>query len=201
MTTTEPTADRRRYVVVDLETTGLHTGTASPVEIAAVELLPPAEDDVTGWTYGRTIEFVPYTRRDVIAAADDDALATNRWFERRLYRRMLTATETFDKARALTDLLDNAVLVGANPAYDAAILHRWLADNNAIDPFDPAPWHFRLHDVEVAAEYVHNHDHTPSLREACKVAGFDIERAHAHTAMGDAMATAELFMQLQRDRT
>lgn len=173
------------YVALDLETTGLDVHQAHPLEIAAVEALP----DDPG-VYGLMTAFVPHTDRSVINDADPDALAVNRWYERRLYQHMASPAATLEAIDHLVTMLDGAVLVGANPAYDAAILWRWLRPRTAL--LTP-PWRFRLYDVEVATAAALGLEHVPSLAECVDLWAIDAITATAHTAAGDAFAAADVF--------
>lgn len=175
-----------KYVAVDLETTSLDTRKAYPLELAAVEVVV----DDPGVYVGRVHAFVPHTDRSVINAADDDALAVNRWFERRLYRRMSSPTSTVEAIDVLCDMLDGATLVGANPAYDAAVLWRWLSTRTDLDS---PPWHFRLYDVEVATAAALGLDAVPSLAKCADLFSLDTDPSVAHTAAGDAFLTADVF--------
>ncbi|ANA87603.1 DNA polymerase III subunit [Gordonia phage Jeanie] len=176
-----------RYVALDLETTGLNTLTACPLEIGAVEIL---ENDPRG-PYGRVLGFVPHTPDAVLHKASPDALAVNRFYERRLYAAMLRPAETADMMLELVELLRGATLVGANVAYDAAILWAWLA---TFTDDETPPWHFRLYDVELATEVALNLDRTPSLRSSCELWNVDTDRDAAHTALGDAYMAADVFL-------
>lgn len=179
----------RRYVALDLETTSLDTHRAYPLELAAL----PIDTD----SDHRALSFVPHTDRSIINAADDDALAVNGWFERRLYRQMLTPAATRNAVDILVDLLDGATLVGANPAYDAAVLWRWLRLRTDLDS---PPWHFRLYDVEVATAAALGLERIPSLAKCADLWNVEVTVADLHTAAGDTLLTADVFRAIQAGR-
>lgn len=186
-----------RYVALDLETTSLDTHRAYPLEIAAVEVTP---DDDPG-VYGAACVFVPHTDRSVINAADDEALAVNRWYERRLFDHMASPDGTRAAIGELVAMLDGATLVGANPAYDAAVLWRWLramTDYHGTHDLESPPWHFRLYDVEVATAAALGLDRIPGLAKCADLWSIDTDPSVAHTAAGDAFLTADVFNAVYR---
>lgn len=179
-----------RYVALDLETTGLDPRFAQPVEIAAVELTGLDDPEAL---YGKVMSFVPYHPRETVNNASQVSLAVNRYYERRLFEKMLTPRETDQCVAELVDLLTGATLVGANPAYDAAILWPWLSAH--APEIEAPPWDFRLYDVELATAVHADLDAIPSLRSCCK--RFEVSNNAAHTALGDAYAAADVFYALR----
>ena len=180
-----------RYVAIDLETTSLDTHTAYPLEIAAVELTA-ADDDRD---YGDVMNFVPHHRPEVLHAADPEALAVNRYYERRLFDQRLTTADTDRFRSELIEMLTGATLVGANVAYDAAVLWRWLRLHRDA-PASP-PWHHRLWDVELATAVLFGLDRIPSLSDCVERVGHHQPPETKHTALGDAYAAADLFYELR----
>ncbi|MGX1515040.1 3'-5' exonuclease [Streptomyces collinus] len=119
---------------VDTETTGLDPFLHDPWEIAVI-LRVDGQDE----------EHVLRIRPD-ISNADPAALDINRYFER-----VSAADWVWDDreaaARRLHALLDGAVIVGSNPAFDAEMITHLLGRY-----FDqPRPWHYRTIDVVTLA--------------------------------------------------
>lgn len=83
----------------------------------------------------------------------------------------------------LYGVLNGATIVGANPAFDAAILSaRWDGEH---------PWHYRLLDIEVYAMPALGYDRPQGLitiTQDLRALGFDIPLPD-HTAAGDVTAT------------
>lgn len=178
----------RNLWVVDLETTSLDTEKAYILEVAAVNV-----------ETGQFIYFVPFVKPSVFGAADPQALTVNRYFERRLYDRMLTQGETEETYNDLACLLSGETLGGSNPAYDSAVLSRAFVDVSAGSEWlslDRAPWHYRLADLAAYAAGVLGlpPTETPGLSKVCEL--LDVTNEEPHTAMGDARATAECFRRL-----
>ena len=127
--------------------------------------------------------------------ADPEALAVSKYYERggpvggwdRRRRRML-ASEAFEKT--VIDALADVTLVGANPAFDAAMLTaRWGA----------APWHFRLLDVEAYAMGALGYDRPRGLATITRdlrARGFEIPQPD-HTAAGDVATTRACHLALR----
>ena len=172
----------RRIVVVDLETTSVDPDRAVPLEIAAVEYKPDAPA-----RRGQVVEYVPPWNPHVLAAADPVALAVNRYYERRVFERTVPPE---DAAAADLELFE--LLAGANAAYDATVLRRYLAQAD-YEFTAAAPWHYRLLDVEVATAAIHGFgDGIPSLRRCREL--WDLPaQADAHTALADAIAAHEVL--------
>ncbi|AKJ72274.1 3'-5' exonuclease [Gordonia malaquae] len=186
---------RLKYVALDLETTGLDPRVDHPLEIAAVEVFP----DQPERGYGKVHTFVPWHARSIVNEASPEALSVNRYFERRLYAQKLDVARTDDALRELVAMLDGATLVGANPAFDAAMLWAWLDRN--IDLAAP-PWHFRLYDVEAATAAALGLPRVPGLSKCAKELGINTDPYPAHTALGDAFLTADVFVAVyNRHRT
>lgn len=179
-----------RYVAVDLETTTLDTRLAEPLEVAAVPFDPWEPGVYTDSPLPLT--FVPFHRPAVLHGADPAALAVNRYYERRLFESMLDPAATAAAADRLVELLDGATLVGANPAYDAAVLWEWISARRP--DLGAPPWHHRLYDVSLATRVAQGMNRTPGLREAYQIMMLD----HApreedwHTALADAYAAADI---------
>ena len=172
-----------RYVALDLETTSLDKKYAVPLEIAAVEYSPdPA-------VAARTILLAPRHRMEIFALADPEALTINRFFERGVYRAWPAGSEeTADQLIELSDFLRGATIVGANPAYDTAVLGRYLRER--VQRIEP--WHHRLYDVECATAAVKGLESIPSLKDCLTLWDLPAQE-YAHTALGDARAALAVF--------
>lgn len=181
----------RRFVALDLETTTLDRRFAVPLEVAAVEFAPAAgKADIA-----EVERFVPYHTDAVLHGADPDALAVNRYYERRLFADMLDPAATAKAADRLVDLLTDAVLVCANPSYDSIILWSWLA---TIRPdLGREPWHFRHYDVSLATAVEFGLDRIPGLRESAEMWQVSTPAPDWHTAAYDALTTAEVCSAVQ----
>ncbi|MFC0314508.1 hypothetical protein ACFQNE_01945 [Gordonia phosphorivorans] len=191
-----------KFVVIDVETSRL-TGPGRLMVEAALLVL----DETL--TVTERLSFVPYHDvASMVLDADPEALAVNRYFERRLFSDILPSAESLAVAERLRyDVLAGATLVGANTAFDQSVLWDWLRSNTwpatrgtdstpDSDPDQP-PWHFRLWDVQAATAALHGLATPPSLSECCDLWGFDRNPDLAHTALGDAEITAQVFKQIR----
>lgn len=175
-----------RYVAVDLETTSLDPDRAWPVEIGLQVI-----DEHNRPVFEPMISIVPHLPRRALAQADPVALEIN-GYHHRLAKEQLGRAETRMWAQHLADhMLHGAHLVGANPAYDAAVLRRWLATLRLAPT-----WHFRLFDVEVATMVLHGLDSPPSLRRCCEL--WQVTNFDPHTALGDATAAADCYREIRK---
>jgi DNA polymerase III epsilon subunit-like protein len=119
---------------VDCETTGLDPFLHDAFEIAVILRAD-----------GRDQEHVFHIRPD-LANASPDALVLNRYHE----RTSDPAWKWHDPHHAATQLhrvLDGAVLIGSNPAFDAEMIRHLFA--RYFD--DATPWHYRTVDVVTLA--------------------------------------------------
>ncbi|HEY9354666.1 MAG TPA: exonuclease domain-containing protein [Nocardioides sp.] len=167
----------RHQCVLDLETTGLDRALHVPVEIAYWDL-----------TTGERGCFVPSHSPDDILAAEPVALEINGYWNRGLDNPNRWDDGT--KLRELHAVLAGSELVGANPAFDTALLSRQFREHD----LDPEPWHHRMWDVEVLAAGKLTLPKVPGLREVCQL--LDLTPGD-HTATGDVTATGRAFMALQ----
>ena len=182
------TEQSRDLWVVDLETTTLDVERAYILEVAAVNVETRQE-----------IQFVPYVKRSVFAAAEPTALTVNRYFERRVYDQMLNEYYTAQAYKDLAYALDGNTLAGSNPTYDAAVLSRTFVDVTAGSDrvtIKPNPWHYRLADLAAYAAGALGiaPNESPGLNKVCDLLG--VTNEEPHSAIGDARATAECFRRL-----
>lgn len=180
-----------QFVVVDVETSRLAGRNRVMVEAALLFL-----DETLAVT--ERLEFVPFhDRGEMLRHAEPEALAVNRYFERRLFSEMLSRDETAAIADRLLTRLVDATLVGANPAFDQVVLWDWLRDYTTFTSETLPPWNYRLWDVQAATAAIHGLPALPSLSECCEVWGFDRNPELAHTAYGDAEITAAVFRKIR----
>lgn len=96
------------------------------------------------------------------------------------------ATDGMTERRLLIGALTGVTLVGSNPAFDAAMLTRFIG----------APvWHHRMIDVAQAGMWTFGWDRPKGLADvadACRDRGYDIP-APDHTAEGDVRATRAVY--------
>jgi DNA polymerase III epsilon subunit-like protein len=177
------TKDRpdRHLVVVDVESSGLVPGEHVVLEVAAL-------DTVTG----HQLVFAPWVQDHELAAADPEALAVNRWHERGVQALDPEATPVL--LGELFVMLNGQVLAGSNPAFDAAMLGALYDSWDFTRP----RWHHRLADLAPYAAGVLGLPITaaPGLDRVCELLEVEIPAGQRHTALGDAVATAECFRRL-----
>lgn len=178
----------RDLIVVDVETTGLNVGLHVPIEVAAINTRT-----------GEQRNFFPRLSADALAVAAPEALAVNRYFERRCFEHALDADETVAAYGDLLEFLAGATLGGANVRFDAAMLMagvRAARYPSFIVDVNYEPWHFRLADLESAAAGALGLPMTelPSLARCCELLG--VKNIDPHTALGDATATAACFARI-----
>lgn len=178
--------------VVDLETTGLGAA-AAILEVAVVNV----------WTDDE-VYFVPYVTPAAFGAAEPQAMAINRYYERRVFENALGFEETLNMFAGLQTALIGQTFGGSNPAFDATILARQqvaapaIADSAVFGLPMGAVWHHRLADLSAYAAGVLGLSLTelPGLSTVCEL--LDIRNEDPHSALGDARAAANCFRVLTR---
>lgn len=171
----------RRVIVVDVESTGLSHNSAI-LEVAAVDLQS-----------GEELHFIPHVDPDALASADPEALAVNRYYERRLYKDRLSGSDTALQYGKLAKMLHGNTLAGCNPTFDAALIER------AVGPKllrIGKVWHHRLADISAYAAGALGlpPGDLPGLAKVCEL--LFIKNDEEHSALGDARATAQCFRSL-----
>lgn len=174
----------RHVLVVDCETNGLDPARHQAVEIAWWNL----DTDERG-------AFIPqHDVSKVLAAAEVKALQVNRYVDRIADRVPVNDTR---EANQIREQLNGCTLAGSNPAFDAAMLAKWLRPSPMVLPeawrrWSP-PWHYRLLDLSALAAGMLVLDELPGLSSVCELLGVD---PGDHTAEGDVTATGECFKKL-----
>lgn len=166
----------RQTVVVDTETGGL-AADAIVLEIAAVNI-----------ETGEEFRVVPFQPAGYLSKVDPEAMAVNRFLERRAFADMLEDADANKNAFAwLYTMLEGNVFAGSNPAFDAPKIAKLIGGE---------PWHHRLADVSAYAAGVLGIPPTelPGLNKVCELLG--VVNDDPHSALGDARATAECFRRL-----
>jgi DNA polymerase-3 subunit epsilon len=165
----------RKLIVVDVETTGLDPFCHQILELAAIDVESGAE-----------FYMAPSVSTSALGAADVEALAINRYYERRVPSGMLSHEETLSSYDRLRDMLRGNTFAGSNPRFDAAFIAKRTSE----------VWHHRLADLSSysgAALRLAPHE-LVGLDQVCAALG--VKNEEPHSALGDARATAECFRQL-----
>jgi DNA polymerase-3 subunit epsilon len=164
----------RQLIIVDTETTGLQPN-AAVLEVAAVNVVTGAE-----------LHFVPYITPETLHDADPKALQINRYYERGVFEQTFNQMDTNSAWFKLRRMLDGNTFGGSNPTFDA----------NHVKLETGEVWHHRLADLSPYAAGVLGIPVTelPGLNVVCDALG--VVNQEAHSALGDARATAECFRKL-----
>lgn len=175
----------RAIYVVDIETSGLDRHQSDILEVAWVNLDDP--DDFGG--------FVPELPSKWLERADLEALAVNRFIERRGWEQALSQDETVELWSEFREDLGGTVFAGVNPQFDAQFIARDLAGYG-----HKPPWHYRLLDLgSMACGTLEIDPHeVPSSAEIFQM--LDVVNEAPHTALGDAQATAAAFRKLMKPK-
>lgn len=134
MSTIRPAKPFVPIAFLDTETTGLDPLLHDPWEIAVI-LRHDGQDE----------EHVFRIAPD-LASATPEALAVNRYYERTAAPDW-TWDDPHTAATRLHNILDGAVLVGSNVAFDAEMLSHWFSNWFK----QPRPWHYRTVDIVTLA--------------------------------------------------
>lgn len=125
--------------------------------------------------------------------ADQQALKVGRYFERGGLAALPGGHLQVASARWLAADLEGVTLVGSNPAFDAAMLTRFIG----------APvWHHRLINVSEGGMWVFGWDRPKGLADvatACRDRGHEIPEPD-HTAEGDVRTTRAVYEALRAIR-
>lgn len=174
----------RHLIIVDCETTGLVPGIHVPIEIAALNTHT-----------GEDLYIAPSVDPVCWGVAEPEALAINRYFERRVFDHVESMGAELEKAQRLGDWLHCNTLGGSNPRFDLAMLQDFLGRHEV----DAEP-HHRLADLSAFAAGVLGLDPTeqPGLAEVARRCG--LGDPPDHTAMTDARVTWQCFKALKEIR-
>jgi len=153
---------------VDCETTGLDPRIHQPYEVC---IWREDADEPAVYDLPHTLEH-----------ADQQALAIGHYFE----RGFRPFTDTHFERQKVIRLLNSTTLVGCNPAFDAAMLTRFIG----------APvWHYRFINVAEGAMWTFGWDRPKGLADVaaeCREHGHDIPEPD-HTAQGDVLTTRAVY--------
>lgn len=165
---------------IDTETTGLNARIHQPYEVSLW-----LEDEAEPWT--------SWLRHD-LTHADQMALKVGHYWERGASGAQDGGHLSIQRPGSLALTLAGVTLVGSNPAFDAAMLTRYIG----------APvWHHRMIDVAQAAMWVLNLDRPIGLADARErlniLHDYDIPEPD-HTAEGDVRTTRAVYEALRAIR-
>lgn len=161
---------------IDTETTGLDPRIHQPYEVSWW-----LEDEATPQS-----SFLPHD----LTHADPMALSVGHYWDRRASEAMDGGRFAIIKPRTLANVLHGVTLVGSNPAFDAAMLTRFIGT---------AVWHHRMINVAEGAMWLFGWDRPKGLadvRAAIATEGFDIPEPD-HTAEGDVRTTRAVYCALR----
>ena len=201
----------RPIAFVDTETTGLDPDQHEIWEIAVIRRDPDGRDWESHYQLRKP-------ELHLIRVADEKALEIGRYHERMVvpYDCGYAQIDGTGKPRAmsfqtlihdLTRLLDGAMLVGSNPAFDAAFLRNFMG---------AAPWHYRTVDIAtMAVGHLYGQAYTLTKQqcdaefysradklladgwksyELSRLMGIEPPtKADAHTALGDARWARDVY--------
>lgn len=163
---------------IDTETTGLDARVHEPYEVSWwLEDAPKPE------TWG-----LPHS----LAHADGNALRVGGYFDRD-FAPWGGVNEQRSLAARLASRLRDVTLVGSNPAFDAAMLTRFIGT---------PVWHYRLINVSEGGMWVFGLSEPPGLAAVanlCRDEGYEIPEPD-HTAEGDVRTTRAVYEALRAVR-
>lgn len=169
-------------IVVDVETSGLDPHTHDVLEVAAIDLLT-----------GDELYFVPFpTNTNWRNRASAEALGINRYFERGIWADECDTVTTRERWTTLDAMLAGNIIAGANPWFDATFIDAAMRHHQLTPQ--------RKHQLRDLATYAHGVLGTAPafpLRAGEIFATLGIANPDAHSALGDARATAEAFTKLR----
>lgn len=177
----------RKMMIIDTETGGLNPEYDQLIEVAYVD----ADDPEC-----RIATLVMPHEADLVSP---EAAAVNGYHVRDLADPDCWATDA--EIKQMYADLEGVTLVGANVAFDAAFLRHYAREN--LLP-NPAPWHYRMLDIESMAYGLGAFDDVPGMKAIYDQFAAVRESLHMdplpapdHTAAGDVLATFHVFQQLR----
>jgi len=178
--------DTRALIVVDFETTSLNMFYGKIIEVAAINT---ATDEV--------LYFAPYIDPVDLGNADGIAMQINRYYERGVWKQMLSEDATNSQYRQLAEMLSGNTFAGCNPAFDS----QYLIQTHPSTMFTNDLWHYRLADLSAYAAGALGipANELPGLADVCQRLGVDT--GVQHSALDDAKAAAECFRRLTTMKT
>lgn len=159
----------RGYAVFDLETTGFRTPVDRIVEIGVVALRPDGSVEGEWETLVNPGRDVGATKVHGISASD-----------------VLGAPRFGDVADELEDVLEGRALVAHNASFDIRFLSSEMIQVGRLRPGAVPPSVCTMRNAHHFLD-----SPTAKLADCCAAAGVDLR--NAHSALGDARATAQLF--------
>ncbi|MDV6299976.1 exonuclease domain-containing protein [Dietzia maris] len=176
MTSTVP-----HLIVVDVETSGLDPQ-HDVLEVAAIDL-----------TTRQELYFVPKPINvGWLQDAHPGALKVNRYFERGVYAHELDFESTRKRWKALGEMLDGNILAGANPEFDARFVDAAMKFHDV-----ECRRRYQLRDLATYAAGVLGTDPAEPTSSSEIFTALEVENQDAHSALGDARATAQAFNDLR----
>jgi hypothetical protein len=164
---------------IDTETTGLDPRIHQPYEVA-------------WWLEDESEPRSSWLAHD-LTYADRKALEIGGYWDRKAWAAQNGGWMFTESPRTLALVLEGVTLVGSNPAFDAAMLTRYIG----------APvWHHRLIDVANAGMWVFGLSEPPGLASVanlCRDEGYEVPEPD-HTAEGDVRTTRAVYEALRAIR-
>lgn len=177
MTSTLP-----HLIVVDVETSGLDPDSHDVLEVAAVDLAT-----------GEELHFVPTPTSSIWRdQSSAPALRVNRYFERGVFEHQVDEETTRKRWESLATMLDGNILAGVNPAFDAKFVDKAMEFHTV-----ECRRRYQLRDLATYAAGVLRTDPAEPTSSSEVFAALGVTNQEAHSALGDARATAEAFNKLR----
>lgn len=145
------------------------------------------------WEIGLIIDFPQGTAEwgihilDYYAEMEPVAAQVNHFSERFMHDDNYVPMSTKDAATALADLLNDAVFVGSNPAFDQGAM-RNLFLHGGVTP----NWHYRSIDVCTLVAG-HLKTYVQSIAHAADLMHIEYDQSALHSALADAHLARDIF--------